>query len=42
VPTDIQTHYHNTCFPPTTTTLQPFYSSLDFVRDYLGKPVPEK
>ena len=22
--------------------LQPFYSSLDFVRDYLGEPVPER
>jgi len=26
----------------TTTTLQPFYDSLDFVWDYLGKPVPER
>ena len=22
--------------------LQPFYGSLDFVRDYLGEPVPER
>jgi len=25
----------------TTTLLQPFYGSLDFVRDYLGELVPE-
>jgi len=22
--------------------LQPFYGSLDFLRDYLGEPVPER
>jgi len=26
----------------TTTTLQPLYSSLDFVRDNPGEPVPEE
>jgi len=26
----------------TTTTLQPFYGSLDFVWDYPGEPVPER
>jgi len=26
----------------TTTTLHPFYRSLDFVPDYVGKPIPER
>jgi len=29
-------------FKHTHTYIQPFYSSLDFVRDNLGEPVPEE
>jgi len=30
------------CFTVSTTLLQPFYGPLHFVRDYPGKPVPER
>jgi len=33
---------HNATHRHTHTHTQPFYGSLEFVRDYLGEPVPEK
>jgi len=39
--TDITMHLVNVC-KVTTTILQPFYGSLDFVRNYLGELAPER
>ena len=39
-----RTEWHQANYPDLLLLLllQPFYGSLDFVRDYAGKPVPER